>query len=65
MTAFQRLVEMPLSGRRESDAPWSAQDWIVDVVDKLVLAEATALAYDRLTPVAGSPGATGIEGLAA
>ncbi len=129
MTAFQRLVEMPITGRGESDAPlrlvervlpigrrrgkerrllnyvthfgvglawgaghgalqhatgvrgqravalvfgtlctgdvvlntalrlskpleWSAQDWIVDVGDKLVLAEATTAVYDRL---AGSP----------
>jgi hypothetical protein len=125
MTAFQRLVEMPLTGRRESYAPadlvtkllpisprrkrdrrrlnyaahfavgatwgvshgmiakgaglrgqpavaavfallyggdvvantalglyrpleWSAQDWAVDLVDKLLLAETTGLAYDRL-----------------
>lgn len=27
---------------------WSRQDLIVDVVDKLVLAEATGLAFDRL-----------------
>ena len=125
MTAFQRLVEMPLTGRAKSEAPlnlvekllpvapkdkrrrrrlnyaahlgvgltwgighgpiatragmrgqravmaafgalyggdviantalgltkpwrWSAQDAIVDVVDKLVLAEATGLTFDRL-----------------
>jgi hypothetical protein len=125
MTAFQRLVEMPLSGRSESDAPlklverlfpvrrrrgrsrrrlnylahfgvgavwgaghgviqratglrgaraaaavfsaqyagdvvantalglyrprkWSARDWTVDVANKLLLAGATAVAYDRL-----------------
>lgn len=124
MTAFQRFVEMPLTGRDESDAPislvekltgaqpkgarrrvlnyvahfgvgvtwgtghallarrtglrgqravgrafvtfwvgdvvantalgltrpwdWSAQDLVVDVVDKLVLAEATGLLFDRL-----------------
>lgn len=124
MTAFQRCVEMPLTGRDESDAPirlvekltraqpkgarrrvlnyvahlgvgatwgaghallarraglrgqraigtafvtiwvgdvaantalgltrpwdWSAQDLLVDVVDKLVLAEATGLLFDRL-----------------
>ncbi len=28
---------------------WSAQDWTVDVGDKLVLAEATGLIYDRLS----------------
>jgi len=27
---------------------WSAQDWAIDVVDKLVQAEATGLAYDLL-----------------
>lgn len=128
MTAFQRLVEMPLTGREESYAPamllekllpikpkgvkrrrinhaahfavgatwgaghallvhrtglrgqravgtafaafwggdvvantalgltrpwaWSAQDLAIDVVDKLVLAEATGLIYDRLDPAA-------------
>jgi hypothetical protein len=128
MTAFQRLVEMPLTGREESYAPavlvekllpiqpegakrrrinhvahfavgvtwgvghalmvrrtglrgqlavgtvfaavwggdvvantalgltkpweWSAQDLAIDVVDKLVLAEATGLLYDRLDPTA-------------
>lgn len=126
MTAFQRWVEMPVTGREESDAPialvekltparpqgarrrtlnyvahfavgatwgvghalfarraglrgqravgtvfvtfwvadvaantalgltrpwdWTAQDLLVDVVDKLVLAEATGLAFDRLDP---------------
>ena len=126
MTAFQRLVEMPLTGRKESYAPamliekllpvqakgakrrrvnhvahfavgatwgvghallvhrsglrgqravataftafwggdvvantalgltkpwaWSAQDLAIDVVDKLVLAEATGLLYDRMDP---------------
>lgn len=130
MTAFQRLVEMPLTGRKESYAPadlvmkllpvsprrkrdrrrlnyaahfavgttwgvshalmargaglrgqpavaavfalvyggdvlantalgltrpqdWSAQDWLVDLGDKIVLAEATGLIFDRL---AGAPG---------
>ena len=123
MTAFQRLVEMPLTGRRESYAPanlvtrllpvrpkrqarrrlnyathfaigagwgvahgaaehlglrgqravaavfstvyvgdllmntalglyepsrWSGQDWAVDVVDKLLLAEATGVVFERL-----------------
>ncbi len=129
MTAFQRLVEMPLTGRNESYAPadlvmkllpisprrkrdrrrlnyaahfvvgttwgvshsliargaglrgqpavaavfalvyggdvlantalgltkpqdWSAQDWLVDLGDKMVLAEATGLIFDRL---AGAP----------
>ncbi len=127
MTAFQRFVEMPLSGRDESEAPaklatkllpigpkgrrqqrqlnygahfavgsgwgvarslvgrgglrgqravaavfslmwtgdvllmaalglddppwrWSRRDLVIDVVDKLVLAEATGLVYDRLAP---------------
>jgi len=27
---------------------WSGRDWAIDVVDKLVLAEATGLAFDRL-----------------
>lgn len=132
MTAFQRLVEMPLSGRAESEAPaklatkllplgpksrrqrrqlnygahfavgsgwgvahslvarrglrgqravaavfalmwtgdvllmaalgldeppwrWSRRDLAIDVVDKLVLAEATGLVYDRLTPTSAAP----------
>lgn len=127
MTAFQRLIEMPITGRKESYAPadlamkllpisprrkrdrrklnyathfvvgvtwgvghaliargaglrgqpavatafaviyggdvaantalgltqplkWSAQDWIVDLVDKLLLAETTGLVFDQLTP---------------
>lgn len=126
MTGFQRFVEMPLTGRDESDAPvalvekltparpkgtrrrvlnhvahfgvgatwgaghallvrrtglrghravaaafgafwtgdvvantalgltrpwdWSAQDLVVDIVDKLVLAEASGLLFDRLDP---------------
>ncbi len=29
---------------------WSLEDWIVDVGDKLVLAEATTFAYERLAP---------------
>lgn len=128
MTAFQRLVEMPLTGRPESEAParfaervlpigrsrgarrrvlnyaahfgigvawgashglatrnglrgqravaavfgalytadalanvalglyqpwrWSAQDWVVDVGEKLLLAEIAGLACDRLIPAA-------------
>lgn len=127
MTAFQRLVEMPLTGRKESYAPadlvmrlspvslrrkrdrrrlnyvahfvvgvtwgvshgliakatglrgqpavapvfavlyggdvaantalglyrpldWSAQDWIVDLVDKMLLAETTGVVFDLLSP---------------
>ncbi len=132
MTAFQRLVEMPLTGRADSFAPadlvtrllpvrptgrtrrrvnsaahvavgaawgaahgvaghaglrgqhavatvfgvlyvgdvvantalglyephrWSARDWAIDVVDKLVLAEATGLVHDRLVPAPVTPAA--------
>ena len=131
MTGFQRLVEMPLTGRKESYAPadlamkllpvaprrkrdkrklnyaahfvvgitwgvghalisrgaglrgqpavgtvfaviyggdvvantalgltrpldWSVQDWIVDLVDKLLLAETAGVVFDLLTPPPGS-----------
>ncbi len=32
---------------------WSGQDWAIDIVDKLVLAEATGLVFDRLAGPAG------------
>ena len=130
MTAFQLLVEMPITGRAESDAPasfaekvlpirrtrgggrralnyaahfgigamwgvafgvaeraglrgqravgtvfgvvytgdailntalglykpwrWSAQDWVIDVGEKLIQAEATGLVYQRLAPEAST-----------
>ncbi len=51
MTAFQVLVEMPLTGREESYAP--AKDWATDLGEKLLLAEATGLIYERLDPNRG------------
>ncbi len=29
---------------------WSLQDWVIDVGDKLIQAEATGLVYQRLAP---------------
>ncbi len=51
-TLYTGDVVLNTALRLSKPLEWSAQDWIVDVGDKLVLAEATTAVYDRL---AGSP----------
>ncbi len=35
---------------------WSTSEWVIDVVDKLVQAEATGLIFDRMQDVQAVPG---------
>ncbi len=55
MTAFQKLVEMPLTGRGDSYAPykpmtWTKQDTVIDVSEKLIQAVSDG---GHLRPVLG------------